>query len=385
MKSFGGKSKVGCCLLISGSLVFQAGCFGDVGFLGLQDYQRDLLVGGLAAAALLNASDAGTEPAAGATGARGADGADGAQGEPGAAGADGAQGEPGAAGADGATGPQGPAGAAGSDGRNGSSGTNGTDGTDGLNCWDLNGDGIRNCHSPACDGGENAIGLGTPTEINEDTNGDGIVDVLDCQGADGANGADGPSFFDIFIDDFFAVEGNPYGQLQINVVPISEPALGTEDFGGDGTVAYRVAIPERYTSGNDVTMRLFLNRPDAAEADCLVFTLDARRLRDGEVVADYGVRRWVRVEQGLSSAGLVIDIPINSAAGLIDPDALDVADLLAFELTTAATLDRLTTCHGDGAYHLLGVEFFEGAPGSSVTSGATILDSAPEECCNFPQ
>ncbi len=55
---------------------------------------------------------------------------------------------------DGSDGTDGAAGAAGADG------ADGADGTDGVNCWDLNGDGIQ--------------------DPNEDLNGDGNVDVEDC-------------------------------------------------------------------------------------------------------------------------------------------------------------------------------------------------------------
>lgn len=71
----------------------------------------------------------------------------------------GPQGVAGADGIDGATGPQG---VAGTDGQNG---INGSDGFNGLSCWDLNGDDI--------------------TDANEDLNGDGYWDTLDCKGASG--------------------------------------------------------------------------------------------------------------------------------------------------------------------------------------------------------
>ena len=59
-------------------------------------------------------------------------------------------------------GPEGPAGLAGADG---------LDGADGANCWDLNGNGLE--------------------DAEEDVNGDGQVDVQDCQGVAGAEGLDG--------------------------------------------------------------------------------------------------------------------------------------------------------------------------------------------------
>jgi len=47
-------------------------------------------------------------------------------------------------------------------GATGPAGSSGADGSDGLACWDLNGNGV-----------------GDP---EEDTNGDGVFDSLDCQG-----------------------------------------------------------------------------------------------------------------------------------------------------------------------------------------------------------
>ncbi len=52
------------------------------------------------------------------------------------------------------------AGCEGDDGANGSDGANGTAGADGVNCWDLNGNGLP--------------------DLDEDLNGDGVVDVVDC-------------------------------------------------------------------------------------------------------------------------------------------------------------------------------------------------------------
>ena len=103
------------CLALMGALAIPLGCGGD--FLGLEDYQRDLLgLGGLAAAVLLNQPD-----------------------DTGDGGEDAGQPIPGS------EGPPGPA---------------GTTGAGGLSCWDLNGNG----------GGDVAT---------EDTNGDGVVDLYD--------------------------------------------------------------------------------------------------------------------------------------------------------------------------------------------------------------
>jgi hypothetical protein len=130
-----------------------------------------------------NANDNSGRPTPGAPGAEGPQGergAPGAPGAPGAQGEQGEQGEPGPAGADGAQGDPGPAGAAGEPGPAGADGADGAagqDGAPGQDCWDLN----SNMRADA----------------DEDANGDGAVDVLDCQGdvsgvlANGVVNADG--------------------------------------------------------------------------------------------------------------------------------------------------------------------------------------------------
>jgi len=97
----------------------------------------------------------------------------GAVGAPGPAGPQGSPGLDGVAGAQGPAGPQGLPGDPGIQGLQGDPGPQGAPGLDGLHCWDLN---------------QN----GTPDLPAEDTNGDGVVDVLDCQGAVGAPGPAGP-------------------------------------------------------------------------------------------------------------------------------------------------------------------------------------------------
>lgn len=94
--------------------------------------------------------------AAGPPGERGPQGEAGPSGPPGPQGERGLPGEPGIQGPPGEMGPPGPPGDA------GPSGADGADGTNGLNCWDLNSNGIA--------------------DPDEDRNGDGHVDALDCRG-----------------------------------------------------------------------------------------------------------------------------------------------------------------------------------------------------------
>lgn len=376
--------QAGIGILVAVALVIAPSC-GSNDFLGLEDYQRDLLMGGLAVALLSQQAQGttnGEEPAPAPIDGR--DGVDGLNcwdlngngvGDPEEdINGDGDYDALDCQGAQGATGP------AGADGQDGPAGADGQAGADGLSCWDLNGN-----------------GRGDPSE---DMNGDGDFNALDCQGpagpgGSGPPGADGPEFFDIFIDDFFTVEGAPEGDLRVvplSPVSIHEPALGVvrDPYTGTtwtGIVAYRMAIPNVYEAGNDVTMRLFFYQTSeyqTGEFDNrrFVFTMDARRLRAGSDIEDYGSRRWIHVHteevngvlaNGAPGVFLVVDLPINTAAGLDlerDPDLapggrLEVADFLAFELNTY--------CIDGRTYHLLGVEFFESVAGLAATSGATIF------------
>ena len=369
-------------LVIVGGMVLKLGCHND--FLGLEDYQRDLLLGGLLAAVLMH--DQGATNGSPATDEPAGEPVPGPEGPPGPTGPEGPEGPAGAAGSTGPAGAEGPAGLPGPQGAVGPAGAAG------LNCWDLNGNGIADLST-------------------EDVNGDGVVDPLDCRGADGGDGTDGSGsttiiiseedqVFDVFIDDFFAAADTQSGRLPIDIVSIHEPALGTgsDDFHPEGAIAYRVAITQPY-QGKDVTMRLFFHRtgPEPGPG-CFVFTVEAARLRSGGTVEPYGTKRWVRIDPsskavsrqriaaqvlgGDGGAGVfrVIDLPVNKEAGLGNPndDPLAAGHLLAFELATYQ--------NDGGLYHLLGVEFFESS-GPAAVVGATVFPSTEIDClitdCNW--
>ncbi len=314
---------------LSTALTIGHGCTGN-GFLGLEDYQRDLFFGYLGAALLQNQ---GGDPPAGAP-------------------------------------------------------VPGADGADGLNCWDLNGNG--------------------EADAAEDVNGDGQFTALDCQGLPGSAGPDGapgpqgpqgsagssgstgprgapgPSFFTVFVDDFFGNNGT--GFLPVVVVAIEEPILGSYDVAStySPTIAYRVAIPATHHVGDDVTMRLFFYRTGPYYGKCLIFRLDAVSLRHGSGVETYGEPRYIVVNlehllegdaAGNGHDGLFwrIDLPINSAAGLDFPNPLSPGDLLAFELRTDLS--------DGGIYEILGAEFYSSAAETSRTDGAAIFTPEEEPYC----
>ncbi len=313
------ESVIAACLTFG--LLLKVGCSG--GILGLEDYQRDLLFGGLATALLLN------QPAAV---------VDGGAGNP-VPGSAGEQGVPGVIGVDGAQGPAGPQGQQGEDGPAGATG-------------------------PAGPAGSAGSSGGT--------------------GPQGPDGAAGPAVFNTFIDDFFAFSGANTGDLPVDVVSIVEPVLGelflTRTI--SSPIAFRVSVPQTYTVGQPVTMRMFFHRTGEILEDCFIFSVTGIRLRDGEGVSNYGETTWLSIDNAgkvtpnrqvaelllgtVGSGGelIVVDLPINAAPGLVDAIALDRADFLAFELATAKP---------DGSlYQILGVEFFASDNPASL-SGASIV------------
>ena len=84
-------------------------------------------------------------------------------------------------------------------------GTDGNSGSDGLDCWDLDGNGMA--------------------DESEDINGDGNVDVLDCQGAPGQDGADGQDCWDLNANGEPDPEEDLNGDGAVNV----EDCQGFED------------------------------------------------------------------------------------------------------------------------------------------------------------
>ncbi|HEX7001284.1 MAG TPA: S-layer homology domain-containing protein [Trueperaceae bacterium] len=105
----------------------------------------------------------------------GPEGPQGPIGEPGPTGPQGPagpQGERGPIGLPGPTGDPGPTGAEGPQGPTGPQGDTGAAGEPGAACWDVNGDGIAGAE--------------------EDSNGDGAVDLFDCRGIPGPQGPAGP-------------------------------------------------------------------------------------------------------------------------------------------------------------------------------------------------
>ena len=344
--------------LVGGVLLLQgAGCGNDA--LGLQDYGRDLLLGVLNLAGTQNlqnqidqiVANQATEPPA-TEPLPGPEGAVGPQGEPGTAGAPGAQGLPGPQGLTGQTGAEGPQGDPGPAGPAGPAGSSGAGST-----------------GPA--------------------------------GPQGPRGLPGESslFVDLFIDDFFTYADHDPGSLYVNIVAIKEPALGTpnDQTGDAGAIAWRMEIPQIYVTGKELTMRLlFFRTGEVTPGECLIFTLDSKRLRNGMDVQPYGGRLWIRVdgpekapppktaaETLLGVAGgvgvyLVVELPINTAAGLGFPNDLAVTDLVAFEFATAVKPD-LSAWDDGGRYELLGVEVFESTGGA--VSGAKIFYPAEPLTC----
>lgn len=277
----------------------------------------------------------------------------------------------------------------------------------GVHCWDvnrnhiddpqedINGDGVFDAAD--CQGAPGANRAGIPcwdldgdgrVDAEEDLNRDGEYDAADCQGPPGIRGpsgrrgrrgSTGESLFHLYVDDFFASrqkEGAAFALID------------------DGAVAFRAIIPASYGSGNDVSMRLHLRSTSAGDDDCVVLTLDARRARAGRSLVPWDRdvsasiegcnaepgregcgRRWIHVEPGSGDAEpsdvketvgrhLVVDLPLNRRSGLDFPRDLQATDLVAFELGVFVS---------DGtSYELIGAELYESRVNTAVLSGASV-------------
>jgi hypothetical protein len=225
-------------------------------------------------------------------------------------------------------------------------------------------------------------------------------------GSTGATGPAGPvgpageggTFLDVFIDDFFTYADHIPGELDTGIVLIEEPALGAPnpESGDAGAIAYRFEVPEMY-DGEELTMRLMFFRTGPTEpGQCLIFSIDALRLQNGQGISPYGDRLWVRVESpaagttqkiaaqsllGGEEVGLylVLELPLNSPVGLGYPDDLAATDLIAFEIATETKLPDLSAWDDGGRYELLGVEFYES--NGATLKGVTIFESEEALTC----
>ena len=349
------------------SMVMAYPACGGAGFLGLQDFQRDILFG-LGSLALSLLSPAGTVGPAGEPG------------DPGPAGAT----EPGPAGlacwdlnGNGEADPeedingdevfdtldcQGAEGPAGADGQEGADGQDGVDGQDG------------------------ASGGGT-------TGATGATGVTGATGADGADGPAGPTLFDTFIDELYTVECGSYGELTNEVldpIGIIEPGLGACvcdggcEAGCANVVAYKTPIGYRY-GGGPVVMSLYFWREGDQTDGCFALTLNAFRARHNESITQYGGQRVILPEVVgplVDGILLVVDLPLNveflgpDGPGLGFSDDLLAQDLLAFELNS------IEGFNDGGCYTLLGVEFVETAEATTVAHARIYTDT--NELLNDP-
>lgn len=287
----------------------------------------------------------------------------------------------GLAGAPGQDGAGGIDGADGMDGNTGLAGTSGEDGSDGLSCWDLNGNGLA--------------------ETQEDLNADGVVDVFDCQGSTGPSGPTGetgtpglpgpegpvgPETFSTFVDDFFEADPEVPNEWPFLLAPAVNPVLGSSvrEAIALPAVVFQVEVPETYDPAHRVALRVFFYRTGPMDEQCFVFAVEASRLRTALGIEGYGQRCWVQLDTGGESAtdpvdsdaeviGLhIVEFSVNDLPGLDYPPDLVPGDLLAFEFSGVI--------QDGGAYHLLGVEFFESVGAASDTGGGVFYEEEKVTC-----
>ena len=97
----------------------------------------------------------------------------------------------------------------GCDGDDGSDGAPGAAGADGLNCWDLNMNGV-------------------PDFPDEDTNGDGVIDVNDCRTAAGADEIDLGNLDEETIEEIGTIVAEITG-VTVSSPPVMTFSLSSED------------------------------------------------------------------------------------------------------------------------------------------------------------
>ena len=145
------------------------------------------------------------------------------------------------------------AGCGGSDGDRGASGTDGTDGGDGLACWDLNGNGV-------------------PDFPDEDTNGDGVIDVFDCRTPPITSGIDISNDLSfLLIDEFVAVidsvtvgsDGHPVVDFTLTD-GLGTPILGLTEV---GAVRGAFAKLEPAANGLPSQWQSYMNRIETANGN----------------------------------------------------------------------------------------------------------------------
>ncbi len=188
----------------------------------------------------------------------------------------GPQGEAGPAGPEGPMGPVGPQGETGPMGPPGPPGEQGVAGAPGLACWDANGNGV--------------------TDPDEDVNGDGDFDTLDCRGPQGEPGPTGAQ----------GVPG-PQGEPGVSCWDLNGngvPDPDTEDINNDGVVDVYDCI------GDAVITNVFWELGGNATATAQVLgTL-------GEAAIDIVVNgmRALRIEPSATSPNLIGGFQSNAAA-----------------------------------------------------------------------
>lgn len=276
-------------------------------------------------------------------------------GPPGPAGPPGADGQsgqdapaiPGPAGPVGPTGPAGPPGSAGEPGAPGPAGQPGAQGPAGV---------------PGAQGPQG------PT---------GEPGAQGPAGEPGEQGPAGPVFFDLWVDEFLSVPRDPNGLGSAAGLSsqVSRPTLAQP-------VGWQMALPYRYSGENPVTMRVFLmlRLTSQTTTECEIFRLASvrRPARQFDILFQ---EKYLRVlippipRTEFLTIPLVLDIPLNSVAGLNAHWGMQSGDLLAFGLEWVDI-----ECRWGDNYSIWGVEFYETPSGEEQLAGVELLSEMPDEC-----
>jgi uncharacterized protein YjbI with pentapeptide repeats len=233
-------------------------------------------------------------------------------------------------------GPQGEPGVPGDPGQPGDPGAPGlpgADGQDGVSCWDLNGNGVGDVP-------------------DEDTNSDGFVDVLDCQGPQGEPGVPGSR------DCSLIEPGADLILCHLELQDLASASLQFADLSGaylnganlayatlEGATLRRAFLEPDGGTGTVTNLHeAFLNNADLAGAFMIMADLESAQLNYAQL---HGARLDYADLTGAYMAGANLHAASLVGANLEDA-RLYGADLTAANLSYANLTDAQFTAYGSG-------------------------------------
>ena len=216
------------------------------------------------------------------------------------------------------------------DGDDGRDGTDGMDGATGLSCWDLNENGIKDFP-------------------DEDTNGDGVIDVNDCRGEDAIAG-DGGDLSDPANVEKLAEEGEPIETVITDVTIASPPVVTMTVTDADGNPLTNLG------DAADVTCAIAKLKPAANGFPSMYESYTNAVETDQDWPNSDSPNLLERARQAARDSGELVDLGGGEYTFTFDTDVADVTEPFAVTYEPSLT-------------HKVGCEIrFSGIDGSDVNT-----------------